>query len=147
VFGRNLGRCSDGSIQLAIGAPGEDITVNGSSKVDAGTAVIFTPPPGNSCIQAVDQGSPLSDGPEKSDRFGSTLALGWHGEDGASDRAYVGVPGEDGAAGIVQSTPVGSGTHSADILVSGSSTSSVGYSGGSQAGMSYGMVIGSPAGS
>jgi hypothetical protein len=146
VFGRNMGRCSDGSIQLAIGAPGEDITVNGSSKVDAGTAVIFAPPPGNSCIQAVDQGSSLGGGPEKSDRFGSTLALGWHGKDGASDRAYVGVPGEDGAAGIVQSTPVGSGTHSADILVSGSSTSSVGYSGGSQAGMSYGMVIGSPAG-
>ena len=66
-------------MQLAIGAPGEDITVNGSSKVDAGTAVIFTPPPGNSCIQAVDQGNPLSDGPEKSDRFGSTTCagLGW----------------------------------------------------------------------
>jgi hypothetical protein len=140
-----MGRCSEGSIQLAIGAPGEDITVNGSSKADAGTAVIFTPPPGNSCIQAVDQGNPLSDGPEKSDRFGSTLALGWHG-DGASDRAYVGVPGEDGAAGIVQSTPIGSGAHSADILVGGSSTSSVGYSGGSQAGMSYGTVIASPAG-
>ena len=147
VFGRNMGRCSEGSIQLAIGAPGEDITVNGSSKVDAGTAVIFTPPPGNSCIQAVDQGSPLSDGPEKSDRFGSTLALGWHGGDGASDRAYVGVPGEDGAVGIVQSTPIGSGARSADILVGGSSTSSVGYSGGSQAGMGYGTVIASPAGS
>jgi hypothetical protein len=146
VFGRNMGRCSEGSIQLAIGAPGEDITVNGSSKVDAGTAVIFTPPPGNSCIQAVDQGNPLSDGPEKSDRFGSTLVVGWHGGDGASDRAYLGVPGEDAGLGIVQSTPVDDGANSASILVAGTFKSSVGYSGGSQAGMSYGTVIASPAG-
>jgi hypothetical protein len=146
VLGRNLGGCSDGSIQLAIGAPGEDVKINGLSMVDAGTAVIFTPPPGNSCIHGVDQGNPLSDGPEKGDRFGTTLALGRHGDDGGSDRAYIGVPGEDGSAGIVQSTPVGSGANSAAVIVGGSFTSSVGYSGGAQSGMSYGSVIASPAG-
>jgi hypothetical protein len=146
VLGRNMGGCSGGSIQIAIGAPGEDITISGSSKVDAGTAVIFTPPPGNSCIHAVNQGNPLSDGPETGDRLGSALALGWHGDDGASDRAYIGVPGEDAGVGIVQSTPLDGGTNSASILVGGSFTSSVGYSGGGQAGMNYGTVIASPAG-
>jgi hypothetical protein len=146
VLGRNMGGCSGGSIQIAIGAPGEDITIGGSSKVDAGTAVIFTPPPGNSCIHAVNQGNPLSDGPETGDRLGSALALGWHGDDGASDRAYIGVPGEDAGVGIVQSTPLDGGTNSATILVGGSFMSSVGYSGGGQAGMSYGTVIASPAG-
>jgi hypothetical protein len=46
----------------------------------------------------------------------------------------------------VQSTPVDDGANSASILVAGTFKSSVGYSGGSQAGMSYGTVIGSPAG-
>jgi hypothetical protein len=146
VLGRNLGGCSGGSIQLAIGAPGEDITVSGSSRVDAGTGVIFTPPPGASCIRAIDQGNPLSDSPEKGDRFGSTLALGLRGENGVSDRTYIGSPGENDAAGIVQSTPVGSGANAADILVARSSKPSVGYSGGAQAGMNYGTVIASPAG-
>jgi hypothetical protein len=146
VHGRNMGGCSDGSTQIAIGAPGEDIKINGLSMVDAGTAVIFTPPPGSSCIHGVDQGNPLSDGPEKGDRFGITLALGRHGDDSASDRAYIGVPGEDGGAGMVQSTPVGSGANSAGIIVGGSFKSSVGYSGGAQASMSYGTVIASPAG-
>jgi hypothetical protein len=142
VFGRNMGGCSGGSVQIAIGAPGEDI----SSIIDAGTAVVFTPPPGNSCIHAVDQGNPLSGGPEKGDRFGSTLALGWHMNGGTSDRAYIGAPGEDSGAGIVQSTPVGSGANSADIFVGGSFKSSVSYSGGAQAGLNYGTVIASPAG-
>lgn len=147
AFGRNLGECSDGSMQIAIGAPGEDITVSGSSKVDAGTAVIFTPPPGNSCIRAIDQGNPLSDRPETGDRFGSTLALGRQGNDSsARDRVYIGVPGEDAGTGIVQSTPVGSGANAADILIGGSFKSSVGYSGVPQTGMSYGAVIASPAG-
>jgi hypothetical protein len=141
-----MGGCSGGSIQIAIGAPGEDITISGSSKVDAGTAVIFTPPPGNSCIHAVDQGNPLSDGPETADRLGNALALGWHGEAGVSDRAYIGAPGEDAGVGIVQSTPVAGGANSASILVGGSFMSSVGYSGGGQVGMSYGTVIASPAG-
>jgi FG-GAP repeat len=143
VFGRNLGVCSGGSVQIAIGAPGEDI----GSAQDAGTVVIFTPPPGNSCIQAVDQGTPLPGSPEKGDRIGSTLALGQHRDAGGrQDRAFIGVPGEDiGAtadAGIVQSTPLGSGANSTDIVVAGSPTPSVGYSGGNQ----YGTVIASPAG-
>src|SRR5512132_3971144 len=40
LFGRRIGGCSDG-IQLAIGAPGDDI---GSTKPDAGTVVIVPPP-------------------------------------------------------------------------------------------------------
>jgi hypothetical protein len=74
------------------------------------------------------------------------IALGLRGENGASDRAYIGAPGENDAAGIVQSTPIGSSANAADILVAGSSKTSVGYSGGAQTGMNYGTVIASPAG-
>jgi hypothetical protein len=142
VFGRNMGGCSDGSTQIAIGAPGEDI---GSSKVDAGTVVVFTPPPGDSCIHAVDQGSSLSDSPEKGDRLGSTMAL--KDDDAMSDdRAFIGVPGENSGSGIVQSTPNTSDANSTSITVAGSPKPSVGYSGGAQAGTNYGAVIASPAG-
>ena len=56
-FGRNLGGCSGGFIQIAIGVPGEDI---GSSQIDAGIVAVFTPPPGASCTRAVEQGGNLS---------------------------------------------------------------------------------------
>jgi hypothetical protein len=56
------------------------------------------------------------------------------------------VPGEDGAAGIVQSTPIGSGANSTDIIVAGEFNSSVGYGRGDVAGTNYGAVIASPAG-
>jgi hypothetical protein len=144
VFGRRIGGCSNG-IQLAIGAPGEDI---GSTKPDAGTVVIFTPPPGAACIRAVDQGRALSGSQEADDRVGTTLALGRENDDPArTDRALIGVPGEDIGAtvdgGIVQSTPIGSSTN---IMVAGSPTPAVGYSGSAQTGTSYGEVIASPAG-
>jgi hypothetical protein len=147
VFGRNVG-CFDGSIQIAIGAPGEDLTVNGSARIDAGTVAIFTPPPFDPCAGSVDQAKVLTRTPETGDRLGTTLALGRHSDDDddASDRAFIGVPGEDSAAGIVQSTPIGSGANSTDITVAGGFNPSVGYSGGSLAGTNYGAVIASPAG-
>jgi FG-GAP repeat len=150
VFGRNLGGCSGGSVQIAIGVPGEDI---GSSDVDAGVVAVFTPSPGASCIRAVEQGGkPLSGSPEKGDGLGTALALGRHSDDnaGKSDRVFIGVPGEDVGttvdAGIVQSTPIGSGANPTDITVAGRLTSSVGYSGGAQTANKYGTVIASPAG-
>ena len=76
------------------------------------------------------------------------MALGRHADDDddASDRAFIGVPGEDGAAGIVQSTPIGSGANSTDIIIAGAFNASVGYSRGDVAGTNYGAVIASPAG-
>jgi hypothetical protein len=54
----------------------------------------------------VDQANLLSDTPESGDRLGSNLALGRHSDDddAASDRAFLRVPGENSAAGVVQST-------------------------------------------
>jgi hypothetical protein len=81
-------------------------------------------------------------------RVGTTLALGRDNDDPArTDRAFIGVPGEDIGAtvdgGIVQSTPIGSSTN---IMVAGSPTPAVGYSGSAQTGTSYGEVIASPVG-
>jgi hypothetical protein len=56
------------------------------------------------------------------------------------------VPGEDGNAGIVQSTPIGSGANSTDIIVAKGFNASVGYARGDVAGTNYGAVIASPAG-
>jgi hypothetical protein len=99
-------------------------------------------------VPAVDQGTVLANTPETGDRLGATLALGRHADDDddASDRAFIGVPGEDGAAGIVQSTPIGSGANSTDIIIAGAFNASVDYSRGDVAGTSYGAVIASPAG-
>jgi hypothetical protein len=146
MFGRNIG-CPDG-IQIVAGAPGEDITFDGSSRVDAGTVAFFTPPPYEPCAGSVDQANLLPRAPENGDRLGSALALGRHSDDdpAASDRAFIGVPGEDSNAGIVQSTPVGSGANSIAITVAGQPNAAVGYSGGDVAGNSYGAVIASPAG-
>lgn len=66
--------------------------------------------------------------------------------DAASDRVFIGVPGEDSAAGIVQSTPISHEGNSTDITVAGVPNPSVGYSGGDVASTNYGAVIASPAG-
>jgi FG-GAP repeat len=147
VMGRNIG-CFDGSIQIVAGVPGEDLTVGGSARTDAGTVAFFTPPPYDPCAGSVDQANLLSDTPESGDRLGSTLALGRHSDDDddASDRAFIGVPGENAAAGMVQSTPIGSGANSTDIIVAEAFNASVGYSRGDIAGTNYGTVIASPAG-
>jgi FG-GAP repeat len=146
AIGRNIG-CSDG-IQIVAGVPGEDMTTGGSARVDAGTVAFFSPPPFEPCAGSVDQANVLSRTAESGDRLGSTLALGRHSDDDVAkrDRAFIGVPGEDGTAGIVQSTPISSEPSSTDITVAGASNSSVGYSGGAQAGTNYGTVIASPAG-
>ena len=146
AFGRNIG-CPDG-IQIVAGIPGEDIKFDGTSRVDAGTVAFFTPPPYEPCAGSVDQANLLPRTPESGDRLGSTLALGRHGDDdaAASDRAFIGVPGEDSSAGIVQSTPIGSGANSTAITVAGQPNAAVGYSGGDVAGTNYGAVIASPAG-
>jgi FG-GAP repeat len=146
LVGRNIG-CPDG-IQIVAGVPGEDITFEGASRLDAGTVAFFTPPPFDPCAGSVDQANLLPRTPESNDRLGATLALGRHSDDtnAASDRAFIGVPGEDSAAGIVQSTPTDSESNSTDITVAGVPNPSVGYSGGNVAGTNYGAVIASPAG-
>ena len=146
VLGRNIG-CSEG-IQILAGAPGEDLTVGGSSRVDAGTVAFFTPPPFEPCAGSVDQGNLLPRTAESADRLGTALALGRHSDDNdaASDRVFIGVPGEDSAAGIVQSTPISHEGNSTDITVAGLPNPSVGYSVGDIAGTNYGAIIASPAG-
>jgi hypothetical protein len=146
VIGRNIG-CSDG-IQIVAGAPGENVTLGGSSRVDAGTVAFFTPPPFDPCAGSVDQGNLLPRTAESADRLGTTLALGRHTDDNeaANDRVFTGVPGEDSAAGIVQSTPISPEGNSINITVAGVPNPSVGYSGGDIAGTNYGSVIASPAG-
>jgi len=143
--------CFNDALQAVVGAPGEDVTVNGSPKVDAGTAAVFTVSTGDFCARAVDQNTVLSGVPEAGDHLGATLALGQHSENDpdAADRAFIGVPkearGSVEGAGIVQSTATGSGADSTGIIVDEARLSSVGYSGGALAGTTYGAVIAAPA--
>jgi hypothetical protein len=153
VIGRNLG-CFDSVRQAAIGAPGEDITVNGSSRADAGTVLVITLTTGGHCSDRNDDQQSVLDGTaESGDQLGSTLALGRFRDDNddeQGDHAFIAVPSEDRGtvanAGIVESTAVGSGANSNDLRVAGDLTPSVGYSGGAVAGMRYGAIIAAPAG-
>jgi hypothetical protein len=152
VIGRNVD-CFENGRQAAIGAPGEDITVNGRTRAAAGTVLVLTVSSFGSCPAHYDDQNTVLDGtPEAGDHLGATLALGRHGDDDddAADRAFIGVPQEDrGAvpnAGIVQSTAIGSGSGSNSIVVARALRPSVGYSGGASANTNYGMVIASPAG-
>jgi hypothetical protein len=154
VIGRNLS-CPDSVRQAAIGAPGEDITVNGSSRADAGTVLVITLTSG-SCSDPsinVDQQTVLDGTAEAGDQLGSTLALGRFRDDNddeQGDRMFVAVPSEDrGAvsnAGIVESTALRGGANPNYLQVAGNPTPSVGYSGGAVAGMRYGAIIANPAG-
>jgi hypothetical protein len=92
-----------------------------SSRVDAATVAFFTAPPFDPSAGAVDQGNLLSRTAESADRLGTTLAFGRHTDDNdaASDRVFIGVHGEDNAAGIVQSTPTSREGNSIDITVAG----------------------------
>jgi hypothetical protein len=116
--------------------------------LDAGTVGFFTPPPFDPCAGSVDQANLLPRTPESSDRLGTALALGRRSDNNAAerDRAFIGVPGEDNAAGIVQSTPMSSESNSTDVVIAGVGNPSVGHSGGDLAGANYGAVIASPAG-
>jgi hypothetical protein len=153
VIGRNLG-CFDSVRQAAIGAPGEDITVHGSSRHDAGTVLVITLTTGGHCSDRNDDQQSVLDGTaEAGDQLGSALALGRFRDDNddeQGDRAFIAVPSEDRGtvknAGIIESTAVGSGANSNDLRVAGDLTPSVGYSGGAVAGMRYGDVLAAPAG-
>jgi hypothetical protein len=74
VFGQSIG-CTDASIQIVAGVPGEDI----GSRVDAGTVAFLTPPPFAPCAGSVDQANLLPPTAE------AAIVLGarWHWDDTA----------------------------------------------------------------
>jgi urea transporter len=95
----------DGTVDLAVGAPGENV----GATVDAGAVSVFYstfgPSPGSQVL--------LQNNPEAGDRFGAALAAGDFDGDGAVDLA-VGAPGEDvgatvdaGAVSVFYGTPAG----------------------------------------
>jgi hypothetical protein len=148
-------RCFDESVDAAVGAPGEDITVTGSSRVDAGTVATFTVTdwPDDCAPAGVNQDTVLSGAPESGDRLGSALGVGRHREPGdgdINDRVFIGTPGEDiGSstdAGLVQATSVGTPTNPTEFLVAGDWRPAAGFSGGDTARLGYGAVLAAPAG-
>ncbi|MFJ6908250.1 trypsin-like serine protease [Streptomyces griseoluteus] len=65
---------------LVVGSPGEDLTIDGANKADAGNAIVFQVKAAGTFTQlnAIDAGSSTDDvagGAESGDRFGSTLAV------------------------------------------------------------------------
>ncbi|MDX6301365.1 MAG: hypothetical protein QOF53_2579 [Nocardioidaceae bacterium] len=161
VLGRNMACFDEDTVDAAVGAPTEDVSVNGRRVADAGVVTVLTARdraggPAPCPARTVDQNAVLSDRPEPGDRVGASLALGRHRDDAepdvASDRAFVGVPAEDvGAqgvdAGVVQSTQQRSnGADATAIVVARRNRFAVGHSGGTVARLHYGSVIASPAG-
>lgn len=153
LVGRNVG-CVEGVTQAVAGAPGEDIRVSGTNRVDAGTVLVLPLTAAESCpVRYDDQSTVLTGTPETGDRLGRTLGLGRirdDHDDETGDRAFIGVADEDRGtvpnAGIVQSTASGTGADANDVLVAGKPRSSVGSSEGAMAGEQYGLVLASPAG-
>ncbi|MGA4840025.1 FG-GAP repeat protein [Streptomyces sp. G45] len=102
----------DGYADVYAGAPGEDITRDGKTRVDAGTSLLFKG--GRSGLTgtgavAVSQDEPGVPGAtESGDRLGSAVSLGDFDGDGRGD-PVVGVEGEDANAGTVLS--VGRGVY------------------------------------
>ncbi len=153
LLGRNVG-CVEGVTQAVAGAPGEDIRVSGTNRVDAGTVLVLPLTAAEACpVRYDDQSTVLSGTPETGDRLGRTLGLGRirdDHDDETGDRAFIGVPNEDRGtvsnAGIVQSTASGTGADANDVPVAGQPRPSVGSSDGAMAGEQYGLIIASPAG-
>jgi hypothetical protein len=157
VLGRNMACLDEATVDAAVGAPYEDLTVGGRPARNAGSVTVFTVlgVPSDPCpALSVDQGTVLAGVPEAGDHLGHRLSLGRHRddaeEDELSDRAFIGVPGEDvgsvADAGIVQSTRHGSGFGAYSILVAGRFRDAVGFSGGPLAHLGYGTVLAAPAG-
>jgi hypothetical protein len=159
VLGRNMTCLDENTIDAAIGAPTEDVSVDGRLMADAGAVTVLivrnnTGDPVPCPARAVDQNAVLDGVPEAGDRVGASLGLGRHREDEeedvASDVAYIGVPNEDIGtvvdAGTVQVTQHGSGFGSTSLVVAGRLVLSAGHSGGSVARLRYGTVLATPAG-
>ncbi|MGH8867492.1 MAG: hypothetical protein ACRDYU_05790 [Actinomycetes bacterium] len=142
VMGNNL-TCFDDAVDAAVGAPGEDLRVGGSTRTNAGTVIAFNIRANEDCTaRSINQNTSLGGAPEDGDQLGSTLSLRRRpdDQDDISDRPFVGVPGEDydgtTDAGLVQVTPPPLGND----VGAGS-----GFSNGPRADLRYGTVIGSPA--
>jgi hypothetical protein len=159
VLGRNMTCLDENTIDAAIGAPTEDVSVNGRVIADAGAVTVLivrnnTGDPVPCPARAVDQNAVLDGLPEAGDRVGASLGLGRHREDEeedvASDVAYIGVPNEDIGtvvdAGTVQVTQHGSGFGSTSLVVAGRLLLSAGHSGNPVARLRYGTVLATPAG-
>ena len=89
----------DGRLDLAIGAPGADVTFVGSPTiVDAGVVFVFYAIDGGYDVSTplilLQSGFSLEDGVEDFDEFGWTLASGDFDHDTCADLA-IGVPGEN----------------------------------------------------
>lgn len=105
AFGESLA-CGDfdgdGTSDLAVGVPFENLTIDGTSRIDAGAVnVIYGSPAGltGGGAQIWHQGQPgVAGSPEKNDQFGRALGAGDFNGDGFDDLA-VGVPRE-GVAGM-----------------------------------------------
>ena len=99
----------DGIVDLVVGAPGDSrdrSSLGGAVTVIYGNADGLGRGPASALISQKPTGVPGI--PEAGDRFGAALAVGDFSGDGADDLA-VGVPGENGARGVVDVLTVRAG--------------------------------------
>lgn len=102
----------DGFADAVAGSPGENLTRDGVSRVDAGAAILFTSTSagltGSGSVFYSQDTSGVTGATEKGDRFGSSVSLtdlsGW----GRADLT-IGVEGEDSGTGTLLHLPSGSG--------------------------------------
>jgi hypothetical protein len=81
----------DGKDDLIIGSPGEDITVAGTARVDAGAVSVF--PGGATAFGTAFNKNQPGESNESGDNYGSSLAIGDFNKSGVKDIA-IGIPGE-----------------------------------------------------
>ena len=91
--------------ELIVGAPGRNITFNGTSRDNAGTVYFFAST-GLSAVPLTQASTDIPDNPEAGDRFGAALLIGGFGGLNGGLGVAIGVPGEqlgsvDGAGAVV----------------------------------------------
>jgi FG-GAP repeat/FG-GAP-like repeat len=132
----------DGIADLAVGAPGEAVTTSGGDQ--GGVAVLYGATGGlnsGSAPAFITQATPgVPGGPEDGDRFGESLAAGDFGGDGVADLA-VGVPGENQAAGVVETLPGQAGTGVSGAGGAAFTQDTSGVPGAAEAGDEFGLSV------
>lgn len=108
---------SDGTLDIVTGLPGEDLTISGTPRKDAGTALILRLAASTDGIavtsaESLYQGKDgITGAPESGDRFGSAVAGGDLSGTDATDLA-IGASGENSDDGtIVHRTPGGDASY------------------------------------